>query len=275
MNCSAKVSISVVASSAPPYAVYGNSWSGSDASCGVVMSVDSNGALSTVIQNFTYASDTGIHGTALNPEQTYLYSADDKGDSIWTHKIDNTTGEVTAIQRIASPSEGADPRHIAVHWGGLYAYSVMEAANIISEYTIDQITHELTYTNVSYSLLPSTVPSDSTDYIASDVVVSTSGTYAFATTRYSVDTSLPGYISGYKLSSNGSIESQLFIQATETSQGFSGSITVSPETDQWFALTDTITRSVVMYEWDGELAEVVAELVLDDGGCCSNVVWYS
>lgn len=227
MNCSAEESISVLAETVEPYAVYGNSF-GDDASCGAVMSVDSTGALYEVIQNYTYSSDSGIHGMAYNLNQTYIYSADDSGNSLWTHKIDSATGELTQVQQLAAPSSGADPRHISVHPSGLYAYVVMEAANTLNLYSIDQTTHELAYTNISYSLMaPNATVSN---YKASDVVLSSSGSYAWATTRGTNE--ILGYLSGYKLSANGSIESQLFVQETLTSQGLSGSVTPSPDTDR-------------------------------------------
>lgn len=271
MNCSATMSIFQIAQTVEPYAVYGNSWAG-DASCSVVMGVDENGALSEVIQNYTYSSNSEIHGMAFSPEDTYLYSPDYKANTIWTHKIDAVTGELTVVQEIDAPVEDSEPRHISVHPTGNYAYVVTEAGNTLDQYLIDQTTHELSF-DVSFSLFAA--GANASLYKASDVATSSSGSYVFATTRGSATGTNPGALSGYKIAANGSIEEQIFVLNTSTAMGFAGSLTPSPDTDRWFALTDTIDREVEMYEFDGTTATVVASLELNDGGCCSNVVWYS
>ena len=106
------------------------------------MSVDSTGALSTVIQNFNYDNNSGVHGMALDPKNDYLYSADDTGDKLWTHKIDAETGKLTFHDKIAATSAGADPRHVVVHPLGEYLYVLLEAANELAVYAIDPITHK-------------------------------------------------------------------------------------------------------------------------------------
>jgi carboxy-cis,cis-muconate cyclase len=93
-NCSSSKAIFVVAETESPYAVYGTPFGGT-ADCGAVMSVDENGVLSELIQNYTYASTSGVHGMALNKANTFLYSADDSANTLWTHSVDSTTGELT------------------------------------------------------------------------------------------------------------------------------------------------------------------------------------
>lgn len=141
-----------MASTEPPYAVYGTPFGGS-ASCGNVMSVDSAGVLSEVIQNYTYSSSSGVHGMAFDKSNGYLYSADDSANLIWTHKVDNITGEVTEVSSLSGPVDGADPRHVAVHPEGQYLYAILEGANELAAYTIDQTTHEPAL-DVTYPLIP-------------------------------------------------------------------------------------------------------------------------
>ena len=106
------------------------------------MSVDASGGLKEVIQNFSYAENSGVHGMALDRHDEYLYSADDTGDKLWTHKIDKATGKVTQVDVIAAHSAGADPRHVTVHPEGKYLYTVLEAANQLAVYTIDPVSHK-------------------------------------------------------------------------------------------------------------------------------------
>lgn len=271
-NCSDSKAIFVMAQTVEPYAVYGSPF-GSDASCGAVMSVNSNGVLSEVIQNYTYATSSGVHGMAFGPNDTYLYSADDTDNSLWTHSIDATTGELTLVSQISGPVSGADPRHIAVHPIGLYAYVILEGANELAVYSIDQTNHTLAFTNITYPLIPSTA--ETSDYWSDEVAISYSTNYLWATSR-GRSTGTDGYISAFTLSADGAIEKQLFLNATTSSGGTANSVAPSDFTDQWVALTDNSEGFVEIWELvDGNATRIVARLDLDDGGCCANAVWYS
>jgi carboxy-cis,cis-muconate cyclase len=151
-NCSAKA-IFVVAATESPYAVYGTPFGGT-ADCGSVMSVDENGVLSSVIQNYTYKSTSGVHGMALDSTNSFLYSADDTGNALWTHSVNNATGKVTLVSSITGPVTGADPRHVTVHPEGQYLYVILEGANELAQYTIDA-TGIPSFENVTYPLIPS------------------------------------------------------------------------------------------------------------------------
>ena len=119
-----------------------------------MMSVDSTGTLAAVIANATYDSSAGVHGLALSSDNKFLYSADDIGNAVWVHSVNITSGEVAKVQYLAAPT-GANPRHMVVHPKGGYAYVVFEELSAIGVYSRDNATGELTYTNTSYSLLPS------------------------------------------------------------------------------------------------------------------------
>lgn len=90
----------------------------------------------------------------MSPNNDFIYSADDMGNAVWAHSYDNTTGEVTEVQYLAA-AEGSNPRHLTVHPNGNWVYVVYEEANSIASYKRDTTTGKLTFTNTTYSLLPS------------------------------------------------------------------------------------------------------------------------
>jgi len=107
-HCAA-AAILILAATESPYAVYGTPFGGS-VNCGNVISVDENGVLAQVMQNYTYASGSAAHGMAFDSTNSFLYSADDTGNSLWTHKVDNSTGKLTLVSILSGPVNGADPR---------------------------------------------------------------------------------------------------------------------------------------------------------------------
>lgn len=119
------------------------------------MSTSSDGSLSSAIQNYSYANNSGIHGLALSPNGKYLYSADDSGNAIWTHAVNETTGKLKVLNRLPGPRDHIDPRHVTVHKSGSYLYAVLEAGNELLEISLDKDTGLPSYTNVSYLLIPS------------------------------------------------------------------------------------------------------------------------
>jgi carboxy-cis,cis-muconate cyclase len=108
--------------------------------------------LDSVISNATYDSAGGVHGTSLSAGSDFLYSADDMGNAVWVHSI-NEDGTVTEIQYLAAASD-SDPRHLTAHPNGNWVYVVYEAGNSVASYSRDSTTGELTFTNTTYSLLP-------------------------------------------------------------------------------------------------------------------------
>lgn len=281
-DCTA-TAIYVVADQNPPYAVYG-SFFGSNAGCGSVISVDESGALDTLAQSFTYFNTSGVHGTAFGPDSKFFYSADDGGNSLWTHSVDSTTGELTLVANLTSPAAGADPRHVAVHPNGQFLYVVLEGTSQIAEYAIDAATGIPSFTNVTYPLLET--GEDAAEYWADEVAVSYSGSYLWATNRFrgstggapSNDTGVGnGYISVFTLAESGEILEQNFLLPTTSTGGAANSVAPSPFTDRFVALTDSATGFLEIWELatDGTSAQPVAHLDLIDGGCCANAVWYS
>ncbi|KAM0811513.1 putative Carboxy-cis,cis-muconate cyclase [Seiridium cardinale] len=271
-NCTA-TAIFVVADPNPPHSVYG-SFFGSNAGCGTVLSVDESGTLEAAIQNYTYFSSSAVHGTAFSPDSKFLYSADDSGNTLWTHSIDQETGEVTLVANLTAPSSGADPRHAAVHPNGTHIYVVLEGSSQVAQYSIDADTGIPSFDNVTYPLLVS--GEDTADYWADEVALSFSNGYLWATNR-GRDTNTTGYISAFTLDEDGAILEQKFLLPTTSSGGAANSVAPSPFSDRFAALTDSSVGFVEIWELadDGSSAQVIAHLDLNDGGCCANAVWYS
>lgn len=267
---------------ASPYTVFGVSYPlAGAASCPTLaISVTSTGALDSVFANVTYDTAGGIHGTDLSLNNDFLYSADDSGNSVYVHSYDSATGEIEEVQYLAA-EEGSDPRHITVHPGGEWVYAVYEAANSVASYSRDQTTGELTYTNTSYSLLP-TGYTNLTSYWADEVLFSvpsgnsTSPKYLLAATR-SRTVGIPGYVSAFSLSAEGAILEQLFLLPTTESGGSANAVSPAEFSEQYFGITDSGSNFLEMWkiteEGNATTAAAVAHLALEQGP--ANIVWYS
>lgn len=138
-------------SSASPYTVFGTPYSTGCSS--LAISVDDTGALQSLMANATYDSGSGVHGSDVSPDGDFFYSADDMGNGVWVHAVDETAGTVEEIQHLDA-EDGSDPRHLTVHPNGKWVYVVYEAASSIAVYSRDNSTGMLTFTNTTYSLLP-------------------------------------------------------------------------------------------------------------------------
>lgn len=244
------------------------------------MSVDQNtGALIETIQNYTNDEDSAVHGYAISPGSQFLFSADDAGNQLWSHSIDSTTGEVTFISKLEAPSEGADPRKVAVHPNGTYIYVLLEGSSEVAVYTYDATTGVPTFTNVTYSLLPSSSYNTSL-YWADEVALSPSGKYLWATTRGRSSGTL-GYISAFTLTDDGAIADQNLVVETSTSGGAANAVAPSPFSDRFVALTDSEVGFVEIWELaaNASTATMIAHLDMIDNssgpGCCANAVWVS
>ncbi|KAH6653218.1 Lactonase, 7-bladed beta-propeller-domain-containing protein [Truncatella angustata] len=271
-NCTASA-IFAVADPNPPHSVYG-AFFGSNAGCGAVLSVDESGRLESAVQNYTYSSSSAVHGTAFSPDSKFLYSADDSGNTLWTHSIDPTTGEVAFVANLTAPSTGAHPRHVAVHPQGKYLYVILEGSSQLAQYAIDGDTGVPSAQNATYALLPP--GEDAKNYWADEVALSPSNDYLWATNR-GRGANATGYISAFALDGEGRILGQNFLLPTTSSGGAANSVAPSPFADRFAALTDSSVGFVEIWELaaDASSANVVAHLDLIDGGCCANAVWYS
>lgn len=263
--------IFLLAAKQPPYNVYCNPFY-EYAGNGSVFSVNPAGNLDQNIQNYDYAPESAIHGMVFDPSETYLYSADMWGNSIWTHKKDARTGTLETAGRLEAPAPGDHPRWVEMHRGGKYLYALMEAGNRLCEYVIDQQTHLPVYTHRAFPLIPPGVKNPK--MYRSDVVFCThSGKYLFATSR-SNDFAITGYIAAFKLGSSGEIERQICLNPTPTSGGHSNAVSPCPWSDEWLALTDDQVGGVEIYRWHDEFLARVARLDITDPGFGMNAIWY-
>ncbi|KAI1075370.1 Lactonase, 7-bladed beta-propeller-domain-containing protein [Whalleya microplaca] len=265
-GCSGAKSIFAIAHPNPPYTVYGNYFYG-DAKCGTVFSVDENGTLDGIVQNFTYANGSAVHGAAFSTDFEYLYSADDGGNCIWTHYVNDTTGELSYPASTDAPSKGSDPRHIVAHPKGHYLYVVLEGSSEVAQYETDRwggLTLKGTWPLIKEGENPS-------DFWADEVALSVNSKYLWASNR-ARNIDQKGYISVFTLGPKGEIKDQLELTQTTTSGGFANAVAPSLFCDDTVALTDNSTGFVQIWK-RGE--GVKAHVDIEDGGCCANAVWYS
>lgn len=225
-----------------------------------------------------------MHGVALSPNNDFIYSADDMGNAVWVHSLDSVTGTVEEVQYLAAANQ-SDPRHLTVHPNGDWVFVVYEAANSIAVYSRDPTTGELTFSDTTYSLLPSGFTNLSS-YWADEVLFSkpaknsssaNSPTYLLAATR-SRTTSLPGYVSAFALDvATGAITEQLFLLPTTASGGSANAVSPAEFSEDFFAITDSGSNFIEMWKIDatseGTTATAVAHLDIPNGP--ANVVWYS
>jgi carboxy-cis,cis-muconate cyclase len=185
------------------------------------------------LQNYTYKSTSGVHGIALDSTDSFIYSTDDSANTLWTHKVNISTGEVTLVSSISGPVTSADPRHMATQPKGQYLYTILQSANQLAQYTIDQTTSIPSFENVTYSLIPAdtlprspntkttllstTLGSTSSDYWSDRVALSYGNNYLWATSC-ARSANNAGYISAFSLAAEGNIIAQIFLNAT-TSNG--------------------------------------------------------
>lgn len=288
----------VVASSVSPYTVFGTPYSTGCSS--LAISVDESGALQGLMANATYDSESGVHGSDVSPDGGFFYSADDMGNGVWVHAVDETAGTVEEVQHLDA-DDGSDPRHLAVHPNGDWVYVVYEAASSIAVYSRDNSTGMLTFTNTTYSLLPDgkmppsyphprtparflfdlltrpTGYTNSSSYWADEVVFSTKNStspkYLYAATR-SRTTDIPGYVSAFSLDADtGAITSQLFLLPTTNSGGSSNSVGPSSFSEEYFTIPDSGSNFLEVWKMadDAASAAAVAHLDLENGP--ANAVW--
>ncbi|KAH8669483.1 carboxy-cis,cis-muconate cyclase [Tricladium varicosporioides] len=262
-----------LAAQKPPYNLYGNPFY-DHAGWGNVFSVNQEGSLDKCVQNYEYMPKTGIHGMVFDASETYLYSADLRGNKIWTHKKDPETGHLTLVNCLEAPDPGDHPRWVAIHPSGAYLYVLMEAGNRLAVYVIDENTHCPVFTYNTYPLIPPGIPNPNGKMYRSDVVfLSPSGKYMFATSR-SNDFKVTGYIAAFALGPKGQVERQICLNPTPTSGGHSNAVSPCFWSDEWLALTDDQEGWLEIYRWKDEFLGRVAHCDVKEPGFGMNAIWY-
>ncbi len=130
--------------------MYGNPFY-DNAGWGSVFSINQAGGLEKCVQNYEYMPKSGVHGMVFDASETYLYSADLRGNKIWTHKKD-AQGCLTLIGSVDAPDPGDHPRWVELNQ--IYLYVLMEAGNRLAVYAIDVQTHCPVFTHITYPLIP-------------------------------------------------------------------------------------------------------------------------
>ncbi|KAI5788998.1 hypothetical protein EDC01DRAFT_617063, partial [Geopyxis carbonaria] len=256
----------------PPYAVYGQSW---PSSCGAVLSTVSTGALDAVVQSYTYAPESGMHGAALAPDADVMYSADLRGNSVWAHALDATTGAVVLpeLWRAAAPELDMGPRHVAVHPSGT-GYAMMETASAVGVFAPNGRWGGV------WSVLPD--GADAADFAGNTVALAEGGRFLWASTRGQAGSGKPGYVAVFELDKDGGVVRRVALAPTATVESRGNGI--SPATwvggERWAAYADfgkggvEVWRLLDAEEEGGDMGlEVVARVEIG-GGCCSSAVWY-
>jgi carboxy-cis,cis-muconate cyclase len=278
--------IFVLAAQQAPYNVYGNPFY-DHAGFGNNFSVNAEGVLDKCVQNYEYMPKTGIHGMVFDASETYLYSADLRGNKIWTHKKDEQ-GQLTLVGCLEAPDPLDHPRWVALHQN--YLYVLMEAGNRLGVYVIDEQTHCPTFTHITYPLIPpgthwllpdiayethqkTGIPNSKTMYRSDVVFLSHSKKYLFATSRANAH-NLTGYIAAFKLGPAGNIERQICLNPTPTSGGHSNAVSPCHWSDEWLALTDDQDGWIEIYRWKDEFLGRVAHCDVKEPGFGMNAIWY-
>ncbi|KAK8078777.1 hypothetical protein PG994_002584 [Apiospora phragmitis] len=288
--------------------VYTGSWPGPEA-CAMALSIseppppgnnnnnttnNGGGVLEEVIQSWRYGNTSGIHGLALDPAGTTIYSADLNGDALWAHVISpDGTGRVVGLRgRYDLAPAGQHPRHLVVHPNGRVLYVVMEAASVVAAYSLDDVTRLPVAELSRHSLLPE--GAEPGEYWSAEVMLSfvqrpdtQSPKYLWATARAWPGNGHTGFISAFGLDGeSGQVREQLFRVPTTTKNGIANAVAPAPWSEDWAAMTDVGTGYVQMWhiepatsnEETGEVmtttARDVARVDIPDGGCCANVIWY-
>ncbi|KAL2755964.1 hypothetical protein ACRALDRAFT_1081994 [Sodiomyces alcalophilus JCM 7366] len=265
--------IFLLAARQPPYAVYANPFY-HHAGAGTVFPVTPSGALAPEpVHHFPLDPHSGIHGSAFDPTETYLYSADLRANKLWTHRKDPTTGALELVGSVDAPDPRDHPRWVAMHPSGNYLYALMEAGNRLCLYLIDPASKLPVYTHRSYPLIPPGIPDRWTMYRSDVCELSHSGRYLFATSRAN-SFDLTGYIAAFRLADNGDIEEQICLNPTPTSGGHSNAVAPCDWSDEWIAITDDQEGWIEVYRWQDEFLARVARLRIPEPGFGMNAIWY-
>ncbi|KAK0750720.1 MM3350-like domain-containing protein [Schizothecium vesticola] len=145
-KCFNKTSAFVKGSVVPPYNVIVASWPSPDGpdpnGCRMSLAAGpEDGSLSKLLDTWSYSNASAAHGIKIREigGSTLVYFTDLVADALWAHKMDRLTGRAVVMFREQAEA-GSHTRHPRIHPAGKYLYVLMEVANAITEYSVDEKT---------------------------------------------------------------------------------------------------------------------------------------
>lgn len=160
----------------------------------------------------------------------------------------------------------------AFHPNGKKLYIVTETSNSVAQFSINQATGVPSDDCINCSLLQ---PGQNTsNFWSSEGTISPSNNFLCAGKRGRT-TGNNGSIAMFTLDEEGSIQKMHFLIDTATSGGLANLVQPVLFSDRYIALPDLEVGFVQMWELaeDHSTATIIAQVNLEDGGCCQNVVW--
>ena len=118
------------------------------------------------------------HSVNLSLEGNILFACDLGIDSILLYKVDSLDGSLSLHQEVRA-TEGAGPRHLAIHPNGNLVFVINELACTITSYTYDS-QHGSLSENQNISTLPDSFSGENT---SSEVVVAKDGRFLYGANR--------------------------------------------------------------------------------------------
>jgi carboxy-cis,cis-muconate cyclase len=131
----------LIASHAPPFSLYG---SGGKSPCSWVISVRPDGSLNGIAQSLVYnrpgppsesSNGSRVEGFAMAKDGRWLFSADSRGEGIWTHAV-NSQGLLGISRFTPIHIEDVRPRRLAVHPSGNFLYVTGRRPNEILTFEV-------------------------------------------------------------------------------------------------------------------------------------------
>jgi 6-phosphogluconolactonase len=120
------------------------------------------------------------HMVLTDPAGAFVLAVDLGTDSVYTYRLDTTTGKLAAVSR-AAVQPGSGPRHMAFHPSGRYAYVANELGDSVIVCRYDPATGKVT-PGGPQPTVPTGSPANGRNYPA-EVVVSANGAFVYVSNR--------------------------------------------------------------------------------------------
>ncbi|UZJ53453.1 hypothetical protein CBS101457_002773 [Exobasidium rhododendri] len=242
----------------------------------------------------------GAHNVDVGPHNL-AYIADVGRNSILVYSYDPSSGHLSFLNEVPSPSDHDGPRHVAPSYSGKHVFMVTEHTSFVDVFRIDSPAKGTLSHVQRVSILPDDGSHQNKDYRGDTVRLSPDGKSLFATTRGMIP-SIKGYVKVWdveegKSSSSSTVLSEKLIYQTRNSGGKANAIEFAPRyaspsssaaatrdagegSRDYAVLTDDQEGYVSVLEWNGRDLQDVATIKLpslDSGEAqgASQAVWLS